>query len=472
MEVNGRELSADEEALVREFYKRVSSRKFYSIEPYPWQRRFYSAGKDYVQRALRAANRVGKTFGASYEVVCHLLGEYPEWWDGWAVNYPIDAWASSLTHETSRDIIQKELLGPPGMWGTGMIPGDKILNISKRQVGLSDVADTVTIKGKFGESTVQFKVAEQGWKKYQGTAKHLIWQDEEPDDMKVYTECMTRLATTNGRYIFSYTPLMGQTPLSQKFTSGGYGMFLLNATWDDAPHLDENTRKALLASYPEHEIEARTMGVPAMGHGAVFTTPDKDLVCDPFEIPAHFTRIVGHDFGFNHPAATVWLAHDRDTDIVYVYDCYKKEKELSSFHASKIRKGGDWIPVAWPHDGMKSGPRDGIQLKEGYISEHVNMLPISARYQDDKGGAQAVEPIVLDVHDRMKTGRLKVFRHLSQWFEEKRNYHRDEKTMKIVDRNDDLMKATFYGIMMLRYAIPQYIPQVRTSGSPVFSTRA
>lgn len=471
MEVNGKQLTPQEVELLREYYRRVASRKFYGIEPYPWQKRFYAAGRDFPQRALRAANRVGKTFSAAYEFTCHLLGEYPDDWEGWRVNYPIDAWASSLTHETSRDIQQLELLGPPSMIGTGMIPGDRILKTTKRQVGLSDVYDTVTVKGKFGESSCQFKVAEQGWKKYQGTAKHLIWQDEEPDDQKVFSECTTRLATTNGRYIFTYTPLMGQTPLSQKFTEGGHGMFLLNATWDDAPHLDEESKKVLIASYPEHEIEARTMGVPAMGHGAVFTVPDRELMCDPFEIPSHFWRLAGHDFGYNHPAGTVWIAHDRDTDVVYIYDCYKRAKELATYHAARLNKGGDWIPVAWPHDGHKSGPRDGQELVKAYFDAGANMLPMSARYQDDKGGSQAVEPIVMEVIDRMKTGRLKVFRHLSPWFEEKRNYHRDEKTMKIVDRNDDLMKATFYAIMMLRYASPRHLPILNRSSGPIMSTR-
>jgi hypothetical protein len=50
----------------------------------------------------------------------------------------------------------------------------------------------------------------------------------------------------------------------------------------------------------------------------------------------------------------------------------------------------------------------------------------------------------------MKTGRLKVASHLNDWFEEFRMYHR--KDGKVVKERDDLMAATRYGIMMLRYA--------------------
>jgi hypothetical protein len=52
--------------------------------------------------------------------------------------------------------------------------------------------------------------------------------------------------------------------------------------------------------------------------------------------------------------------------------------------------------------------------------------------------------------DRMHTGRLKVFAHLAEWFEEFRLYHR--KDGKVVKEMDDLMSATRYAIMMLRFA--------------------
>ena len=51
---------------------------------------------------------------------------------------------------------------------------------------------------------------------------------------------------------------------------------------------------------------------------------------------------------------------------------------------------------------------------------------------------------------RMQMGKLKVFKHLNDWFEEFRLYHR--KDGKVVKEGDDLMTATRYGIMMLRFA--------------------
>ena len=56
----------------------------------------------------------------------------------------------------------------------------------------------------------------------------------------------------------------------------------------------------------------------------------------------------------------------------------------------------------------------------------------------------------MEMNDRLMSGRFKVFSNMEDWFKEYRSYHR--KDGKLVDKNDDLLKATFYGLMMKRYA--------------------
>ena len=56
----------------------------------------------------------------------------------------------------------------------------------------------------------------------------------------------------------------------------------------------------------------------------------------------------------------------------------------------------------------------------------------------------------MDMLTRMQTGRFKVFKRLNDWWEEFRLYHR--KDGKVVKEGDDLMSATRYAIMMLRFA--------------------
>ncbi len=71
------------------------------------------------------------------------------------------------------------------------------------------------------------------------------------------------------------------------------------------------------------------------------------------------------------------------------------------------------------------------------------------------------EPLsVMDMLDRMQTGRWKVDANLAQWWEEFRMYHRKEG--KIVKEHDDLLCASRYALMMLRYAEPRtYAPPPR-----------
>jgi hypothetical protein len=51
---------------------------------------------------------------------------------------------------------------------------------------------------------------------------------------------------------------------------------------------------------------------------------------------------------------------------------------------------------------------------------------------------------------RMQTGRWKVFSTCGEWLEERRLYHR--KDGKIVKERDDVISASRYALMMLRFA--------------------
>jgi hypothetical protein len=70
-----------------------------------------------------------------------------------------------------------------------------------------------------------------------------------------------------------------------------------------------------------------------------------------------------------------------------------------------------------------------------------------AQFED---GGTSVEAGIADMLTRMETGRFKVFKHLRDWFDEFALYHR--KDGKVVKENDDLLCATRYALMMLRFA--------------------
>jgi len=234
---------------------------------------------------------------------------------------------------------------------------------------------------------------------------------------------------------------------------------IVRMTIDDAEHYTPDQRAAIIASYPEHEREARVQGIPTLGSGRVFPIKDEDIAIDAMSIPKHWARINGLDFGWDHPFAAASCAWDKDADVWYVTAIYRESKSTPVIHAASIKPWGDWIPCAWPHDGLQHDKGSGDQLALLYSEQGLNTLPDRATFED---GGNGVEAGVIEMLDRMKTGRFKVFSHLKEWFEEFRLYHR--KDGKIVKERDDLLSATRYALMMKRYADQE--PTLRDRSSP------
>lgn len=421
--------------------------------PYPWQVEFHNAGADYSQRMLMAGNRVGKTDCAAAEVAMHATGEYPPWWKGRKFEDGTKIWVGAESNEASRDIVQTALLGPVGDFGTGWIPGARIIGKPKmRQAGVPDVVDTVYVDHiSGGISEINFKTYEQGRDKWQGTRKHVVWFDEEPPSA-IYSEGLTRTADLGGIVIFTATPLKGVSDVVKMFLEPPEGarMYMKNVTWDDAPHLTEEVKRDLWASYPEHERETRSRGKPLMGAGAIFPIAEERITVDPFPIPDWWARINGVDFGIAHPFAGAFCAHDRESDTFYVYDCFRVKGETPVHHSHAMRKHGDWVPHAWPKDGLQRDKGSGEVLKNQYRKHQLYMLPEHARYNDERG--DHTEPGLIEMYEYMRAGKFKVFKTCREWFEEMRFYRRDEKA-QVVKEADDLMSATRYAFVMRRSAM-------------------
>lgn len=449
-------------------------------KPYWWQKDFHNAGKDHAERLLMAANGVGKTLSGAAEISIHATGDYPDWWEGKRFDKPPVIWVGSITNQGQKDGTQPALLGADlgENLGTGFIPLHSLKGKPKtRQAGIPDVVDSFSVKHKSGGvSIVQMKTYEQGWRLWQAGKPDIVWLDEQPDESAsnekmIWSEVQTRVFRSGGIVLVTLTPLLGETDMIRHFMEPKHrGIFWIGATWDDAPHLNREDIDRLLATYPDHEVEVRSKGVPMMGEGRVFTTPEGEITVEPFDIPDYFARIKGIDFGMDHPCAVADIAWDRDSDVVYVTRVWRKKVEEASEHAEAINETGTWIPVAWPHDGENRQKGVGAKLKDHYIKYGVRLLSKSARYKAETGGSQPVEPIVMEIQERAKNGGFKVFSTCREFFEEYRNYHR--KDGKIVDRRDDVLKAAFYGVMMKRYAIPRGFRAPRnTSSSPILSMR-
>ena len=466
--------------LEREVEKAISFRRLEFYEPYPKQRAFHAAGNipGIVERLLIAGNQLGKTLCASAEVAMHATGRYPEWWTGRRfTDKPTIGWVAGATGATTRDNPQRLLVGEIGSWGTGMIPKADVLEYKKATHGVSDSLDSILIKHAptGGISRVSFKSYDQGRERWQGDTLQYVWLDEEPPG-DIYSEGKTRVQATGGIVFMTFTPLQGMSDVVRRFLiERPIGTHVTQMTIHDALHYTEEQRKAIIAGYPAHEREARAEGIPTMGSGRVFPVDKAMLEEHPVQIPRHWPRICGMDIGYDHPTAAVWIAWDRDTDTVHVYDAYRVKEQIPVFHAAAIKARGVWIPVSWPHDGFARDKGSGVAIAQQYKNLGVNMLRYRATNPPLQGklegsGGVGVEPGIMDLLERMQTGRFKVATHLLEWWEEFRLYHR--KDGQIVKENEDLMAATRYAVMMLRFAKVQTDGMRKTTQGAYMQTDA
>jgi len=435
-------------ALLNDINGYLEQTKLADYRPYRKQGEFHAAGAAKRERALIAANQVGKTLAASNEVAIHLTGQYPAWWKGHRFNRPNHWIAGSESGELTRRGVQRLLMGRDVKTaiGTGSIPAERIISSSAAR-GVADLLDTVQVRwGDNGVSSISLKSYDQGRAKWQADTLDGVWFDEEPPE-DVYMEGLTRTNTTLGPVLLTLTPLKGMSAVVKRYMIDKMdGTHYTVMTIDDAEHYSPEQRTAILAGYPAHEREARALGIPSMGSGLIFPVPEQDIVIAPIQIPDYWRQIGGLDFGWDHPTAGAKLAYDADTDVIYLTADYRAREAVPLIHAAALKPWGE-IPWAWPHDGLQHDKGSGEQLAEQYRNHGLNLLPERSTFLD---GTSGVEAGLQDMLERMQTGRWKVFNTCTSWLEERRMYHR--KDGKVVKLMDDCISASRYAYMCLRHA--------------------
>ncbi len=416
----------------------------FSRANYPKQLEFFSAGSIYKERAFIAGNRTGKSYSGAFEMTCHLTGLYPDWWTGKRFTRPVQAWAAGKTNQTVRDIIQEKFIGPvKSQYGEGMIPKSLFTKAPTTRPGIPEAVQDIYVRHiSGGTSKLTLKSYEQGRDAFEGAAIDVIWLDEEPP-MNIYTECLTRTATTKGIIFCTFTPLAGVTDVVMSFLPGGKfpddgkvsaGKFVTNLTWvEDPPHLSEEEKTLLKEAYSPHELQSRTTGLPSIGSGRIYPVAEDDIVVRPFKIPRDWPCFYGMDTGW-HKTAAVFCALDKNTDCVYIFDEYYRGYAEPPIHVAGIKARGEWLYGAIDSAGTDSST--GQRIMHQYIQMGLRAIPAD----------KSVDAGILVVYNRMSSGKLKVFTNCHNWLSEFRLYRRDEHG-RVVKKDDHLMDATRYALM-------------------------
>jgi len=404
---------------------------------------FWAAGKDHQQRFLMAGNRVGKSLAAAVEVSYHLTGLYPADWNGVRFNHPTQWWICGDSRQTIISTLQPLFLGDVGDFGHGLIPKDCIdfSTLKDAQKAATSVGMVKIMHTSGAHSSITFKSYFEGRKSFQGAAVCVMLDEEPPQD--VYGECLLRTATGDNILVASFTPLSGETELiKQLLPDGDYykegdlgkGKYLVRLAMDDAPHLDEQKIENILSGFPEYQRKARRLGIPTLSGGAIFPYDVEKWTIDPIALPEHWPRAFGFDIG--QRTATVWFAHDRDSNIYYAYTHYYEENALPSAHIAAIQARGKWIKGAIDTAAHADGVTDQQNLFKIYEDAGLDIV----------NATKSVEAGIFLIQSLLNEGRLKVFKTEKTLISQLQNYRRDSKG-KIIKKGDDLVDAFRYALM-------------------------
>jgi len=320
-----------------EYLKKYRRIGFY--KPHPKQIEFHNLQA--VEKSLRAGNQLGKSHAGAAQMAMDACQIYPHWYKGHkfdkppAIERPFEflGWAACTTSATTRDGVQTKLLGDirqaDGL-GTGLMPLDNIVGRPTLARGISDFVDTITLRREGGgRALIRLKTYEMDRRAFQGEPCDEIWLDEDVsrDNHTIYGECLARLTATRGRLFLTLTPLLGLSPIRKRFKERmGRECDEVLMGLDDALHIPKEQHAEILARYSESERATRAYGADMQGEGAVFTIPLEAIKYeDQPELYPHYCRwIWGTDFSHGgmsasaHPFAAVLLAHNPETDVVYV----------------------------------------------------------------------------------------------------------------------------------------------------------
>lgn len=157
-------------------------------------------------------------------------------------------------------------------------------------------------------------------------------------------------------------------------------------------------------------------------------------------IENHWKRIAGIHCQNEGDIAVVWMAHDKQADVIHLYDCAIFRREVLAVIAEGLNARGRWVPIAWE--------KTAKEIVDRLFDRGCNTLP------DPTNQTQPLaEAVSRDIKERMVTGRFKVERRLAEWLDEYKDYIRQDDQVPL--KSHPLMAATRHAMADLKYAIAQ-----------------
>ena len=460
-----------------------SLKKFFE-QAHPWQKETIKLTKDHRIVGAIAGNRCGKTYTICGMIAAHLLGVYPEWWEGRKYDRPVEVYLAGQSGEHNRLGPQKELFGTVNRMledeiGTGLLPKDSIKAMILEKKGTIQGATIQHSSG--GLSSFQFKSYEQGkaGQAAQGFTADIVVVDEQPP-VEFYSELVKRTASTEGLVLQAFTPLRGNNEMIESLSSlpkhEGYEanvksgqmfteaeleetknrarrrMAMVNTTMWDQPHLSKEAIEETLAATPVYLRDAVAKGIPVVGQGRVYPHALDAITYNPKDVPINpkWEHIIGIDFGGTRdPAAAVLMARNPETEEVFIFEEWCDTLFEERDFARKIWSLDATAPVAWPKDGARKTTKGAETFVSKLEDMGVNLLhkPFKNPPGMDGKANHYIYPGLVAINDAFATNRMKISTECATLLREIENYAYKENGAP--EGKDHLCDAMRYGFQML-----------------------
>ena len=220
------------------------------------------------------------------------------------------------------------------------------------------------------------------------------------------------------------------------------------ARLDDNPYLADTDYKIMLQSLPEVQRKQLLEGNWDVNEDAAFPefSVEKHTI-EPFEIPRHWNRVKGIDYGYASESAVVWAAIDPDDDTIIIYrELYRKGmtgEDLAAMMTEMEAEDAYSVPgvldtAAWNRTGY-TGPTIGETIvRAGHKLRPADKNRIAGKIQ---------------IHERLKIAasgrpRMQIFSTCPNLIRELQSLPADKTRPEDVDT-----KAQDHAYDALRYMI-------------------
>lgn len=143
-------------------------------------------------------------------------------------------------------------------------------------------------------------------------------------------------------------------------------------------------------------------------------------------------RIAGVSFEESGDVGAVWMAYERDADLIHLYDACVVKREVLAVIAEALNARGRFIPIAWNDEA----------LSKELLTRGCRMM-----YDKTEDTDAMAEIVSRTIVERMRTARFKVERRLVEWLDEAKALARVEG--KVPRQGFPLMTATRLALQCL-----------------------